>query len=263
MTLDSYKIYLTLFLIFLVSCNISGGKENYLVLDVIDGDTVLINNPKVERLRYLGMNAPENLTNYSPGDPFYLHSTKLNDELVNGKKITIEYDEEKYDPYGRLLGYVFVDGLLVNEEIVRQGLARVFFIGPNRKYESRIKKAQKDAQIAKRGIWGNLNSFKTTGDNKGFLINTVNARDYLDQRVVVRGKIKELSKKNSKVTVLNMEDDLNLVFFSDTYENFIYFGIDPANFYTGKPVEVIGRVKMYRGSPQIVVSHPISIKVIN
>ena len=255
--------YLILFLILIFSCNSSEGKDSYLVLEVIDGDTVLVNHPKVERLRYLGIDAPEKLTIDSPGDPFYKESSYLNNKLVAGKKIRIEFDQERYDPYGRLLGYVFVGDVLVNEELVRQGFARSFFIGPNRKYEDRIQEAQREAQNAKRGIWSNHNKFTTPTENQEFLIKPINVRDYIDQRVVVRGKINELHKKNSKVIVLGMEDELNLVFFNDTINNFQYFGIDPAYFYTGKPVEVIGRVKMYRGSPQIVVTHPISIKVLN
>ena len=259
----SYKRYIVLILVLLFSCNNTQGRDRYRVLDVVDGDTVLINHPKVERLRYLGINAPENLTNNSPGDPFYSESTNLNEKLVGGNIMFIEFDREKYDPYGRLLGYVFVGDILVNEEIVRQGLARVLFIGPNRKYENRILKAQKEAKKAKRGIWSNPSSFQTPRGNKKFLIKSVNARDYIDQRIVMRGKVTNLSKRNDKVIVLNMENTLNLVLFNDSLGNFDYFGINPANFYIGKTVEVIGRVKMYRGNPQIVVSHPISIKVLN
>ena len=56
---------------------------------------------------------------------------------------------------------------------------------------------------------------------------------------------------------------LDIVFFKDSLENFRFFKIDPAYDYIGKPVEVIGRVTMYRGSPQIIVSHPIVIRELN
>ena len=177
-----------------------------------------------------------------------------------GKDVTLEIDEEKYDPYGRLLAYVFIDGKFVNEELVREGLARSFFIGPNRKYEQRIYKAQKEAQKNKKGIWGNPDSFTTPSENKEFLIKPHQARDYINDRVVVRGKISKLKKINSKVLVLSIENDLDIVFFKDSLENFRFFKIDPAYDYIGKPVEVIGRVTMHRGSPQIVVSHPSVIR---
>jgi micrococcal nuclease len=259
----SYRQYLILVLILIVSCGNSKEPDTYRVLKVIDGDTVIIDHPKVERVRYLGIDTPETLKPDSPGDPFSNESTAFNERLVLGKNVTLEIDKEKYDPYGRLLAYVFIDGKLVNEELVREGLARAFFIGPNRKYESRIYKAQEEAQNNKKGIWGRPESFKTPRDNKKFLIKPFHAREYVNDRVVVRGKINTMKKNNSKVMVLSLENDLDIVFFKDSLENFRFFKIDPAYDYIGKPVEVIGRVTMHRGSPQIIVSHPSVIRELN
>jgi len=255
-----YRSLLIFFLFLVASCGYSKDPDKYRVLEVIDGDTISIDHPKVQRVRYLGINTPEKLYPNSPGDPFSAESTYFNEQLVLGKDVTLEIDEEKYDPYGRLLAYVFIDGKFVNEELVREGLARSFFIGPNRKYEQRIYKAQKEAQKNKKGIWGSPDSFTTPSENKEFLIKPHQARDYINDRVVVRGKISKLKKINSKVLVLSIENDLDIVFFKDSLENFRFFKIDPAYDYIGKPVEVIGRVTMHRGSPQIVVSHPSVIR---
>ena len=258
----TYAPLLILFLILIVSCEDVKNSDTYRVLDVIDGDTIVINHPKADRVRYLGINTPEMLNPESPGDPYSIESTELNKQLVMGKNVTIETDEEKYDPYGRLLAYVFIDGKMVNEELVREGLARKFFIGPNRKYESRISHAQEEAQNYKRGIWSNPENFTTPGKNKDFLIKPYNAREYINDRVVVRGKIDKIKKNSKKVLVLSIDKDIDIVFFKDSLENFRFFKIDPAYDYVGKPVEVIGRVTMHRGSPQIVVSHPSVIKVL-
>ena len=258
-----YAQYLILCVILLISCTDSKDTETFRVLDVIDGDTIIIDHPKVERVRYLGINTPEKLNDDSPGDPFSLESTLFNEDLVLGKDVKLETDEEKYDPYGRLLAYVFVNGKLVNEELVRNGLARVFFIGPNRKYENRIYQAQEEAQKEKKGIWGDPEGFKYFPENKEFLIKSFQARNYINDRVVVRGKIDGIKKNSSKVMVLNIGNDLDIVIFKDSLENFRFFKIDPAYDYIGMPVEVIGRVTMHRGSPQIVVSHPSVIRVLN
>lgn len=255
--------YLIFFLFLVSSCSYSDSKETYRVSGVLDGDTVIIDHPKVKRLRYLGINAPETLTSYSPGDPYYFESTALNKKLVFGKEVTLEFDEEKYDSYGRLLAYVFVDGKLVNEELVREGLARAFFIGPNRKYEQRVYKAQSYAQEKRKGIWSNQAGNTKISRNREFLIKPENIKDFIHERVVVRGKITGEKKNNSKVLVLGLENDLDIVIFKDSIENFKFFSIDPATYYTGKPVEVIGKVTMYRGSPQIVISHPTVIRELN
>jgi len=61
---------------------------------------------------------------------------------------------------------------------------------------------------------------------------------------------------------LKMEDVLDIVLFPDSWSNFSFFNIIPEDYYLGKPVEVIGKVRMYRGRPNIRISHPISIRVL-
>jgi DNA/RNA endonuclease YhcR with UshA esterase domain len=57
-----------------------------------------------------------------------------------------------------------------------------------------------------------------------------------------------------------MGGKLDVVIFPDDLENFTFFGIDPADYYTGKAVEVTGRVKMHRGTPGITIGHPMLIR---
>ncbi|MBI2485684.1 MAG: thermonuclease family protein [Deltaproteobacteria bacterium] len=228
------------------------------MLSVIDGDTVILGGVDTH-VRYLGIDAPEIPTDESPGDPLSPESKQFNERLVLGKKVKLEFDKEKYDHYGRMLAYIYVDGIFVNEEIVRNGLARAFIIEPNNKYLEVIYKAEEQAKRERKGIWGELSKRKGTSENAKFLIKPSQASRYIGQRVVVRGKITDF-RKSDKVIVLNMEGDMDVVIFSWDWRNFYFFGVTPEKYYLGKPVEVVGRVKMYRGKPQIVIGHPISIK---
>lgn len=119
-------------------------KVNY----VIDGDTIVLDNG--ETVRYLGINAPE------IGQPYSSKSLELNKKLVLGKKVRLEFDIQKRDRYGRLLAYVWTDGLLVNEKLVEEGLAVSETIQPNVKYQDRIVQAQIKARENCRGIWEGL-----------------------------------------------------------------------------------------------------------
>ncbi len=237
---------------------LSSNSNKYTVSEVIDGDTVTIKGFDAS-VRYLGIDTPEILTEDSPGDPLAEKARDLNRRIVNGKKVRLEFDKQKYDDYGRLLANVFVDNTFVNEEIVRSGLARALIIKPNEKYASRILEAEKQAKGERKGIWGNLSELNSPPENKRFLIKPSQASRYVGERVVVRGKITDFRKSN-KVLVLNMEDDLDLVIFPNSWDNFSFFGIIPEKYYVGEPVEVIGRVKMYKGTPEIIISHPISIR---
>jgi endonuclease YncB( thermonuclease family) len=70
--------------------------------------------------------------------------------------VTVEFDEDSVDPYGRALAYVWVSelgGELFNETLVREGLARVLTMAPNDKYEERFPAAEKRARGEGLGVW--------------------------------------------------------------------------------------------------------------
>jgi micrococcal nuclease len=70
--------------------------------------------------------------------------------------VTLEFDEDSADPYGRALAYVWVSDLggeLFNETLVREGQARVLTVAPNDKYEERFLAAEKEARDEGIGVW--------------------------------------------------------------------------------------------------------------
>lgn len=92
---------------------------------VLDGDTIVLNSG--EKVRYIGIDAPEVSHESSPGDCYGEEATKYNKELVLHRKVFLTYDAEKRDPHGRLLAYVSLpDGRCINTEMIRAGCAFVF-----------------------------------------------------------------------------------------------------------------------------------------
>jgi micrococcal nuclease len=106
-------------------------------------------------VRYLGINAPES------GEPFFTEATRENERWVAGRTVKLEFDVQAQDRYQRLLAYVWVNGQLVNEEIVRNGYAVSETIQPDVKYQDLILKAEKEAREHCRGLWANLCSSKS------------------------------------------------------------------------------------------------------
>jgi micrococcal nuclease len=257
-----YSIVILLLLIFtfLFISDLSS-DDVYRVKSVIDGDTIVLEDNSSTNVRYLGIDTPELQTFDGPGDPLSDEARRINKNLVEGKKVRLEFDKERFDPYGRTLAYVFVDDIFVNEQILRSGLAKALIIRPNDRYAERLLKAEKEAKERRRGLWGDLSSLKSPAGNSNFVINPFSATRYIDQRVVVRGKITKF-RKSDKVLVLKMEDVLDIVIFPDSLSNFAFFNITPEDYYLGKPVEVIGKIRMYRGRPNIIISHPMSIRAL-
>jgi micrococcal nuclease len=126
-----------------------------LVVQVVDGDTVVLAGGI--KVRVLGIDAPEMERDGQPAD-FLAHKAKAAlAELTFERTISLSYDRLRYDHYGRLLAYLWLsDRTLVNAELVRRGLARVYFIAPNLLYQKDLLAAQQEAIEAQRGVWQEL-----------------------------------------------------------------------------------------------------------
>jgi len=133
----------------------AGPPQQAQVSQVIDGDTLELEGDV--RVRVLGIDAPEMEKEGQPAE-FLAHKAKAAlSNLTLKKTVRLEYDRQRYDHYGRLLAYLFLpDGTFVNAELVRQGLALVYFHAPNTRYRETLLAAQREALEAQRGIWQQL-----------------------------------------------------------------------------------------------------------
>lgn len=122
-------------------------EGEYLVTRVLDGDTIEIEGGY--RVRYEGIDAPELAERY--GTQAY----EDNKDLVDGKKVRLEFTESEPDLYGRVLAYIWKDTLLVNERLVADGLAKVLWYNKMEKpkYYERLKNAEDAAKQNHWGMW--------------------------------------------------------------------------------------------------------------
>lgn len=144
-------IVLTLFYIFSfnkISTDQTFAPQKAHVVKVIDGDTVEILSGEIVRL--LAINAPER------GNPYSVQSRDKLKDLIEGKDVVLEFDQEKEDHYGRLLAYVFVDKTMVNLVMVEQGMAWSYIVPPNDLYQYEIELAEDQAKQSRLGVWSTL-----------------------------------------------------------------------------------------------------------
>lgn len=235
--------------------------DEYRVLEVVDGDTIIIDDGRETSVRYIGIDTPEIQHEGSAGDPLSEKAMRFNEQMLEGSIVKLEYDKEKYDSFGRILAYVYSDGEFVNIELVERGLAKKFIFEPNDRYEKEIEDAQREAKSNRLGMWGDLSSMHEPSGNNQSLIDISNAKSYSGKRVVVEGKITG-ARQTEKVTVLELDREFRVTIFERDRPNFEFFRIDPDTHYQGEKVRVTGRVRMYRGKPSMVVGHPMSIRVL-
>ncbi len=147
--LASGRVWLALAVILILGLSGCGSPpEVAKVIQVIDGDTITVAGGY--RVRYIGIDAPEV---YPEKEAYGAEAWQANRLLVEGKEVRLERDVSQTDRYGRLLRYVYVDDILVNAELVKQGLAEAKAYPPDTKYQDLLEELEAEAKEAGRGIW--------------------------------------------------------------------------------------------------------------
>ncbi len=124
---------------------------------VIDGDTIVLRDGR--HVRYIGINSPETAKKGRPAEPYAHAARRLNHQLVHGRRVHLQFDQERRDHYGRRLAYVFMeDGRMVNDLMVQNGLAYCLYHHPNTKHHQRLLASQQAAMDAGVGLWQHLSS---------------------------------------------------------------------------------------------------------
>lgn len=119
---------------------------------VVDGDTIIVRD--VGRVRLIGVDTPETVHPGRPVEFFGREASAFTKRLVDGKRVRLEYDQQRTDRYGRTLAYVHLpDGTFVNAEIIRRGYGHAYTRFPF-KYLDRFRGLERDARRAGRGLWG-------------------------------------------------------------------------------------------------------------
>lgn len=127
------------------------------LIQVVDGDTIKVKlNDKQETIRLRLVDSPE-LNDSKTGKQPLSEEAKayIEKRIREAKQITLEEDKEAgRDKYNRLLCYVFVDGELLQEELVKRGYARIAFVDQSEsKYLKSLMESESEARNKKIGIW--------------------------------------------------------------------------------------------------------------
>lgn len=127
------------------------GPSSGVVARVIDGDTIELESG--ETIRYLMIDTPESTGGAT--DCFGSNAAQFNSDLVLGETVTLSYDVECTDRFGRLLAYVTLDDQEINTLLVERGYACVLHIPPNGADRAdEFEALEATARAAGQGMWG-------------------------------------------------------------------------------------------------------------
>lgn len=115
---------------------------------VTDGDTIRCRDGR--RVRFLLVDTPE------MNQPPYgrIARAVVAQHAPVGTVLTLELDVQPQDRYGRTLAYVRTpDGAMLNEIVLREGVAVVAVYPPNVRHVDRFRAISDSARTARRGLW--------------------------------------------------------------------------------------------------------------
>tara|TARA_R110002072_G_scaffold927_1_gene7369 strand:+ start:17079 stop:17651 length:573 start_codon:yes stop_codon:yes gene_type:complete len=132
--------------------SVTEDQEQWRVVRVVDGDTLVLQND--ERVRLIGVDTPETKHPTKPVEPFGPEASSFTKRAVEGKVVQLKFDREKRDRYQRLLAYVYLDDWCLNEELIRAGYSRCITRYPfDRSMKARFQLAENEARTSRRGLW--------------------------------------------------------------------------------------------------------------
>ena len=152
--------------------DLPGPSWNVTVTHVVDGDTVDVRyeNGSTETVRLLGVDTPETPPNTVSPTEFegvpdtdagreHLtawggRATEFAERKVAGREVRLVVDNaaDRRGGYGRLLGYIYVDGENFNHLLITNGYARLY--ESEFQYRDRFAAAEATAQQEGVGLWG-------------------------------------------------------------------------------------------------------------
>ena len=119
---------------------------------VVDGDTIVVRG--VGRVRLIGVDTPETVDPRRPVERFGKEASAFTKRLLEGRRVRLEYDQDRTDRYGRTLAYVYLpDGTFANAEIIRRGYGHACTRFPFR-HRDRFRRIEREASAAGVGLWG-------------------------------------------------------------------------------------------------------------
>lgn len=123
------------------------------VEQVISGQSLEVIDTKKQsksllRVRLIGIDAPD-----LKQEPWGTAAQMRLQELIGKQPVVLESDAEVKDQYQRQLAYVWRDRTLLNEQLVKEGLALFVPRTPNNKYDQKLAHAQEFARLMGLGIW--------------------------------------------------------------------------------------------------------------
>lgn len=231
-----------------------GGRGN--VVEVMDGDSFRMKGVTGD-VRMIGIQAPK-LPKGRPGFKPWPESADAQhalDALLRNQTVTLRLGTTPKDRNSRTLAHVIRDdGVWVQQELLREGWARVYTFPDNRQFAAELYAAEREARAAKRGIWADK-MYAVRAPDPAALKSDIGTFQIVEGKVVKAAKIRGRYYLNFGS---DFHTDFTATIAPEAATLFTRAKLDPLTL-EGKNIRVRGYLRDFRG-PQIELSHPEQIE---
>jgi micrococcal nuclease len=241
-----------------VAADVPPGPVTAKVASVVDGDTLKVTlDGRTVVVRLVGVDTPEMGDRRRPVEELAEEALAFTRRMALGQTVLLERDGEgdARDAYDRELRYVVLpDGKLLNAEIIAEGYGQAYTRYPFSRLDE-FRALERAAREAERGLW--------SPDGRP-TIEAAEARAHLGEVVEVCATVasaRYLPQAGGQPTFLNLErphpdQSLTVVIWGSDRAA---FGV-PEQSYDGRRICVTGKIREWRGKPEIIVSDPSQIE---
>lgn len=225
------------------------------VTEVVDGDTLILEDGRAVRL--VGIQAPKLPLGRAKFKAWPLgeESKAALEKLTLGKTVTLAYSGHRVDRHGRALAHLHLgDGLWVQGEMLRTGMARVYSFRDNRALVGEMLALEREARSKGRGIWGHSFYAIRVSEEAGAFTGTF---QLVEGRVVSAAVVRGRGYLNFGP---DYRSDFTISIAPENRRLFAKEGISITAF-EGRNLRVRGWLKSFNG-PMIEATHPEQIEVL-
>ena len=235
--------------------------ERVQVADVIDGDTLLLQDGRT--LRLISALAPKP----GAGDDTARTARLAEDaraaleKAVAGQELALAFTGQRQDRHGRLLAHAFVDAdpqRWLQREMIDKGLARAYALEDNYRCVSALAAREAVARDAKRGLWSTGLGALGRADRPELL-----ARD-IGRFAIVEGRVKTVGDRPRRTYLnfgTNWGQDFTVFVDRGDIARFERAEID-LNGLEGRRVRVRGWIRNDRG-PALHMTNPEQLELVD
>lgn len=126
------------------------------VIKVVDGDTItVLVDGKKETVRLIGIDTPEVVDPRKLVQCFGKEASEKTKQLLTDKQVMLVDDQSQgnRDKYNRLLRYVFLGNVNINQQLLEEGYAHEYTYRLPYAYQSEFMSAERNAREGKKGLW--------------------------------------------------------------------------------------------------------------